>query len=638
MHTLLRSFLVLLLISLISSSLRAATVDERVLLYDAVTRGDAIKAREILEKSPDVAAAVSYRERSLAEEALWTGSCEVMEVLLSHGVPLSEDILPLAATFSRMEMIELLLRHGAPINGRGREGYTALYNAAWSGRLDLVKMLLAKGADSKIAVSGGKTILHSVVIGSNLFYPEIAEIFIQRGADLNAKNSEGETPLSVCCYHGANEVINVLCRHGAATDSIDEAVSAGDVKRTEAMIKRNRKLLFEEFGDEGELVNMAARRGRTDVVALLLSMGAAIEARDVGERTPLHLAVSQGHRETAALLLSRGASVSAIDGNGATPLHLAATANLATLLIEKGAKIEARDRDGNSPLHRASLRGAGDVVEILIKHGASVKEKNNKGLQPLDMACDWDNYKAVQCLLEHGAVADVEALCTASEFCRREMMELLISHGAPVTAKDRIGGTALHYAARKGNMDAVRILIENGADCNVQDRRGITPFQWAAWGGSMGEVVFQKERKIMLDFLLSKGASVSSRDSEGRTPLSKAFYSSVAELLIDNGADVNSRDSEGCTPLHHIAEDGTRPETAQLLIMRGAEVNVGDREGWTPLHWACRSQKAEMVELLLAHNADVKARDAKGKTPLSIALQDGREEVVKLLLKYGATE
>ncbi|MGV8120173.1 MAG: ankyrin repeat domain-containing protein [Candidatus Xenobiia bacterium LiM19] len=223
MNTFLRVFIFLLLISLISSPLLAATIDERVLLFDAVTRGDAGRAREILEKSPDVAAAAGYRERSLAEEALWTGSCEVMEVLLSHGVPLSEDILPLAATFSRVEMIDLLLKHGAKINGRSREGYTALYNAAWSGRLELVRFLLEKGADTKIGISDGRTILHSVVSGEMRYYTEIAELLVQHGAEVNGKDSKGRTPLAVSCSNGSVEVINFLCRHGASIDTVDEA-------------------------------------------------------------------------------------------------------------------------------------------------------------------------------------------------------------------------------------------------------------------------------------------------------------------------------------------------------------------------------------------------------------------------------
>jgi len=638
MHTVFRAMTVLILLVLLFQPVRAATVDDTVMLYDAVTRGDAAKAREILGRSPDAATAASYRERSLPEEALWAGSRDVMEVLLTHGVPLTEDILPLAATFSSNEMIELLLSHGAPINGKGREGYTVLYNAALSGRLELVRMLLARGADPSITVAGGKSILHSVTVGSMRNYPEIAELLIRNGADVNAKDQKGRTPLETCCYYGTREVIDVLCRHGASIDSADEAVAAGDVKRAEMMIRRDGRLLTARFGDEGELINMGARRGRTDTVAMLIDMGASIEARDIGDRTPLHLTASHGHLDTAALLLARGAVVSALDGDGASPLHLAVTGEMASLLISKGAKVELKDRNGNTPLHRAALRGSRDVLAVLVAHGASIRERNRKGQQPLDLACDWDNRKAIGFLLEHGAIADVEALCTASEYCGREVMELLISHGAPVTARDRIGSTALHYAAKKGNVEAVRILVEKGADCNAPDRKGITPFQWAAWGGSMGEAFYQKDRKVMVEFLLSKGASVNSRDSEGRTPLSKAFYSSVAKLLIDSGAEVNSRDNEGCTPLHHIAEDGTHAETALLLIVNGAEVNLGDRMGWTPLHWACRSQKAEMVEILLAHGADVKARDAKGRTPLAIAMQDGGEAVVRLLQKYGAKE
>jgi ankyrin repeat protein len=100
-----------------------------------------------------------------------------------------------------------------------------------------------------------------------------------------------------------------------------------------------------------------------------------VNARGVGDRTPLHLAARGGHRDVAELLLQRGAEVNARAegefGHGLTPLHEAARGGhreVVKLLLEHGADVNTRNDAGKSPLELAVEGGHFDVAELLRRH------------------------------------------------------------------------------------------------------------------------------------------------------------------------------------------------------------------------------------------------------------------------------
>ena len=116
----------------------------------------------------------------------------------------------------------------------------------------------------------------------------------------------------------------------------------------------------------------AALNGNTENVKLLLDKGADVNAKDTDGWTPLLLAAANGHTETVKLLIDKGADVNAKTSNGATPLHWAAfegnTENV-KLLIEKGADVNAKGEDGFTPLGAAKAHGHTQIVKFLRQHG-----------------------------------------------------------------------------------------------------------------------------------------------------------------------------------------------------------------------------------------------------------------------------
>ena len=147
-----------------------------------------------------------------------------------------------------LEFIKILLDHGANVNHQVKSntetrtiftmqwffesGATAFVRAAQSGDVTLMKLLLAHGADPKIATDLGDTAL-SVCAGigwvEGITYEwspkenvEAVKMLLDLGLDPNAANKEGRTALMGAALKGRNEVVQLLVDHGARLDTRDK--------------------------------------------------------------------------------------------------------------------------------------------------------------------------------------------------------------------------------------------------------------------------------------------------------------------------------------------------------------------------------------------------------------------------------
>ncbi|MFB0551948.1 MAG: ankyrin repeat domain-containing protein [Phycisphaerae bacterium] len=176
-----------------------------------------------------------------------------------------------------------------------------------------------------------------------------------------------------------------------------------------------------------------------------------------------------------------------------------------------------------------------------------------------------------------------------------------------------------------------KVEINNMSDIDLnayaKDRLGHTPLHRAARHGD----------KALVELLIANGAEVNAKDCVGRTPLALAGLKDVAEILIAKGADVNAKNKGGYTLLHLTARSGNKERT-ELLIANGADVNAENTGGATPLRFAAANGHKKVAELLITKGADVNAKDKKGRTPLWYAQEEGHTEIVELLRKHGAEE
>ncbi len=186
------------------------------------------------------------------------------------------------------------------------------------------------------------------------------------------------------------------------------------------------------------------------------------------------------------------------------------------------------------------------------------------------------------------------------------------------------GKTWLGEAAANGDLKAVQTLLKNKADVNRANDDGTTALFMAAQNGHF-EIV---------KLLLKNNANVNLADSSGVTPLYKAAQNGhfeIAKVLLEKNAEVDLADSSGASPLLMAAQNG-HLETVNLLLEKNADIDKSIN-GATPLFLAAQNGHLDIVKVLLGKNAQVNLADENGVTPLYTAAQNGHLEIVKLLLE-----
>ena len=283
-------------------------------------------------------------------------------------------------------------------------------------------------------------------------------------------------------------------------------------------------------------LHLAASSGRAKVVNLLLDRGADIDARDANGCTPLHDAASSERAKVVNLLLDRGADIDARDANGCTPLYRAAIlerVRFVNLLADRGADIDARDANGCTPLYHAAILERVRFVNLLADRGADIDARDATGQTALHWAVRLKRTKVVNLLLDRGA--DIEArdasgktpLHHAASSESTTVTALLLDRGADIDAKDVYGRTALHEAASSERTKVAALLLDRGADIDAKDPNGSTPLHDAA--------MFRSTKVVNL--LLDRGADL---DSWGAKLLLDAADGDddMASLLRDRGITV----------------------------------------------------------------------------------------------------
>lgn len=240
-------------------------------------------------------------------------------------------------------------------------------------------------------------------------------------------------------------------------------------------------------------------------------------------------------------------------------------------LISDGVDVNAREGTfGKTPLHVASSKGHLEIVRLLLENGADVNARSTMyNATPIYNASNNGHTAIVKLLLDNGADPDIPQvpelftpLISVGHSDNIEMAALLLKGGANINQRNKLGKSALHYAAEKGRVEMVKLLLDNGADINAVAK------------GTLG------------------------------CPLHLAiqYYGEkeTVELLIKRGADINAGGELGYTPLHYAAWFN-KPDLALLLLDKGADVNARNKFDATPLHTAIDFNAAEVGEIIKKH-------------------------------------
>ncbi|KAL8811285.1 MAG: hypothetical protein Q9200_001920 [Gallowayella weberi] len=276
--------------------------------------------------------------------------------------------------------------------------------------------------------------------------PFFVKKLLDQGAEIDAQDSYGWTPLHMACIEGHIEVVQLLLDFGAAFN------------------------LCTKFKESA--LCLAVSSDRNTIARLLLSQGAEVNTRDRNRQTLLHKACLEEHIEVCQSLLDFNADVNLRDYCGWNTLHYAAQSGIpaiARLLLSRGVEVNARATDGKTPLHVACWRGNIEVVQSLLDFNADINlndysgtsTRSNAGTTPLHLVSS------------QGYI---------------EIVQLLLDFHADVNLRNKNGRNALYDAVQHNRPEAAQLLLENGANLTKEE---------------IGELIKDKEQtQAILDLLI----------------------------------------------------------------------------------------------------------------------------------------
>jgi len=509
------------------------------------------------------------------------------------------------------------------------EGETGIHRAARTGLIGQLKSLLAeKKFDIDLSNDYGSTPLH---VAAYWGQAGAADFLVKAGADRNAKDSEGATPLYVAAREAHIPVINTLV---SAAPGVKKVRGDGGVN-----VNKGNK-----YGQTP--LSAAAQRGYLATVRALTAVkGVDINLPTVKGETPLYLAARSNALAVTVKLVSANAKMNQATRSGETPLFAACAAgslSTAKALVDSFARKDQATTSGATPLHAAASAGHDDVVALLLK----AKPKEQVAASSVNL----------QTQLGETALFVASAAGTAGA-----VSLLLAAPGTDANRKTRLGYSPLFAAASAGHDDVVKLLLaykpptsataavatagESDAkaepgllavDVDLASQVGESPVYAASRNGHASTVAL----------LCNAGANLNLRTVPAReTALYRAAKNGeaqVCEVLLKHGADPKLVQKGGESPFYAAAATGQTAALTALLAHtqrsdQGA-FNLAQKDGYTSMYCAARAGHVGALSALIAAGADVDQTSHKGDPPLLVAARAGEVGAVEVLIAAGAKQ
>ena len=270
----------------------------------------------------------------------------------------------------------------------------------------------------------------------------LIKTLLKQKVNIDAKNSEGFSPIHVAAIKGNFEVTKLLLNDGANIEMKDDK-------------RKSTPFLY------------ACQNGRTKIAKLLIEKGANTKAESSLGIGAMHFAAQSGNFDVVKILQDKGFDINCTTKSQETPLHyvldhhrhpfgkVTSTYDIVKALIQSGANVEQTGSYYDTPLKHAVMRHDKQIIKLLISHGANLNHGFHFNSTPIHFAASWDrSEEIVKTLVEHGAIIDGP----------RYILRF----------------TALHCnVIRNGSIETARGLLENGARLEHKNVDGFTAFDYA---------------------------------------------------------------------------------------------------------------------------------------------------------------
>jgi uncharacterized protein len=592
----------------------------------------------------------------------------------------------LAVLLSDLRLLRELIARGVDIN-HAHLGLTPLLTAtrdSWHGRPEAVMMLLANGADTRIADNDGYTPLHHAARSSD---PAVAALLLDAGASSEALTNEGFNALGVACIANNWRLAKFLMERGSKTEpangqsALIAATMGEDDPAGAQLLLRHKARVDARGAQQNTALLQACALGNTDIVGVLLDAGADRNACNALQKTPLLEVATQASLETLTRLLQAKPDLFALDQEGRNALHIAcennASPDFIKLLIQAGIASDHLDNAGRTALDIAIAAESWPVVALLnpdheIPSSLTDSLFEEHQLQPsprqlIREALLQNSEADVSSYLQDCDVASMSAMLL--EFAGdadASRMELLLRNGARADLALEDGDSAFfHLLDRAGHAQPALLYLLD---------RGISP---SGLGGLSrylavclkNEYVTRSYENFALQ-LFERGADAFGHQEKHEAPLLQSIHLGwrrLTEVLLQSGVNPNQRDARGFSALHLAANLGREVSIKQLLTF-GADINTRTADGqsalgialaagqhdlsawlewrsWQPpgrrlfamdLPASAMTGDLQAVTRLIELGLPIDAMDAQGCTALLRAAGGGHESIVRYLLLNGA--
>ena len=624
--------------------------------------------------------------------AAWKGNVDVLKLLKDSGANIhvqtvngGNSIMLASKGTGDCETVKWLIEQDIDVNHCDEEGFTAVHYAAQKGNLDLLKLIKASGANIHAQTKNGFSSIMSASRGTG--DSGTVKWLIEQDIDVNHCDKKGFTAVHNAAQKGNLDVLKLLKASGAnihaQTMSGDNSImlasiGTGDCDTVRWLIEQG--VDVNHCNKEGcTAIHKAAQNSKLDVLKLLKARGASIHAQSSkdGCNSIMSVLRGTGDYDTVRWLIEQGVEVNDCDRKGFTAVHKAAKkSNLHVLKLLKtsGANTHAQSKDGYNSI-MSVLKGTGDcdTVRWLIEEGVDVNHSNRKGYTVVHYAAKKGNLDVLKLLKASGANIHAQrhtgngqnsimSALNGSGDC--DIVSWLIEQGVDVNYCDRDGFTAVHYAAQKGKVAALKLLKESGANIHVQNKDGCSAIMSVSAGtgdcdtlrwliregidvnhchkdGHTALHIAAEEGKLdVLRLLTAGGANLHALIENDTNVIMSALQGTgdcdCLRWLIEQGIDVNQCNKKGMTAIHHAAEKGNLDVLKLLKINRG-NIHAETKNGGNSIMSVLRGTgDYDTLRWLINEKVDMNHCNKKGLTAVHYAAQKGNLIVLKLLKESGA--
>ncbi|KAI0903459.1 ankyrin repeat-containing domain protein [Ustulina deusta] len=521
------------------------------------------------------------------------------------------------ARLGYLKLTKMLLPGGPWANMYlGQRGLdAALQEAACEGRIEIVQLLLDKGARANAESDRLGGALQAAAFDG---HAEIADLLLDNGADVNAQHGKFGSALQIAVSNDDLHFVQVLVNRGA---DVNLAPATGYPVTALAILPST-------FGGMRSLA----------MLQYLLDGGANTNRQGSTGKTLLQVAAEniQHAEEHLRLLLERGADVNGQGGEHGNALQAICTVSRVMkdaeirgkveLLLERGANINAEGGKYGNALQAACYHHdrddglAGSVVELLLDRGANINAQGGQWRTALQAACTRPGqFELVKFLLEKGADVKIQG----GE--HGNALQAACTWESPPIFR-RWGNRKAIYESR----GVAQVLLDKGADVNATGGKFGSALQAVAARSKGRHDVHDVE---LLKLLLSKGAEVNKQGGRYSTALQAACAKGnidAVRMLLDHGAEVNAQGGKYGTALQAACQKSrsdrhclTRVDIARLLIERGANIHMQGGVFGSAWHAAASIRPGRfepyyditpLLQLLLDHGADIDGKEGQQHT------------------------